>query len=86
MFYLASDRRVMAVSYRASSDTFTAAKPRVWSEVRLTLGLGAQEFDITPDGKHIVAVLPEGAEEKPKPDNHLTVLLNFTDELKRKAP
>ena len=85
LFYVANDRRVMAVSYRASGDTFTAAKPRVWSEVRLNLGIGLQEFDITPDGKHIVALLP-ATEEKSKPDNHLTVLLNFTGELKRKAP
>ena len=85
LFFVASDRRVMAVSYRASGDTFTAAKPRVWSEVRLTLGLGVMEFDITPNGKHIVAVLPE-TEEKPKPDNHLTILLNFGDELRRKVP
>ncbi len=85
LFYEGDDRRVMAVSYRASGDTFTAAKPRVWSEVRLSATLGIREFDITPDGKHIVAILPE-TEEKPKPDNHLTVLLNFIDELKRKAP
>ncbi len=85
LFYVANDRRVMAVSYHASGETFTAAKPHVWSEVRLTLGIGAHEFDITPDGKHIVAVLPE-TEEKSKPDNHLTVLLNFTDELRRKVP
>ena len=84
LFYVASDRRVMAVNYRASGDTFTAAKPRVWSEVRLRTGVGLQEFDITPDGKHVVAVLPETT-EKPKPDNHLTILLNFGDELRRKA-
>ncbi len=85
LFYEALDHRVMAVSYRASGDTFTTTKPRVWSEVRLTSS-NLATFDITPDGKHIVAVLPEGAEEKPKPDNHLTVLLNFTDELRRKVP
>ncbi len=86
IFYVANDSRVMAVSYRASGEMFESAKPRVWSEIRLDLTPRIQEFDITPDGKHIVAILPEGAEEKPKLDNHLTVLLNFTDELKRKAP
>ena len=85
LFYVANDRRVMSVSYRGSGDTFQAAKPRVWSEVRLTLTLGLPEFDITPDGKHIVAILPE-TDEKPKPDNHLTILLNFGDELRRKVP
>ena len=75
----------MAVSYTAKGDSFIAAKPRVWSDVRLQTGVGVQGFDITPDGKHVVAVLPE-AGEKQKPANHLTVLLNFGDELRRKAP
>ena len=86
LFYVGASGRVMAVSYRASGDTFTVAKTRVWSEVRLILGvLGSQEFDITPDGKQIVAIVPEGAAEKPKLENHLTILLIFGDELRRKV-
>ena len=85
LMYQASDRRVMAVSFTAKGDTFTAAKPRVWSEIRLMAGVGVQEFDIAPDGKHIVAILPDG-DDKQKPANHLTILLNFGDELRRKAP
>ena len=39
----------------------------------------------TPIFTHILALLPD-TEEKSKPGNHLTILLNFTGQLKRKAP
>ncbi len=85
LLFTGADGRPMAVSYSARGDSFTAAKPRVWSEVRLQAGADVQDFDIAPDGKHIVAVLPEQDEKQTK-QNHLTVLFNFADELRRKAP
>ena len=75
----------MAVSYTANGDSFISSKPRVWSEIRLSTTIGVREFDITPDGKQVVAIL-FSEDEKKMPANHLTILFNFFDELRRKAP
>ena len=76
----------MAVSYTANGDSFISSKPRVWSEIRLPIAtIGTREFDITPDGKQVVAIL-FSEDEKKMPANHLTILFNFFDELRRKAP
>ena len=74
----------MAVSYSAKGDSFTTGKPRIWSEARL-LNLGAfSNYDLAPDGKRLAAMVDEASREKPP--THLTVLLNFSDELRRRAP
>jgi len=79
------DRRVMAVSYTAKGDSFANGKPRLWAETRL-LGAGVlSNYDLAPDGKRLAALLAEHVEGE-KPPTHLTFLLNFFDELRRRAP
>ena len=80
LLFQGPDRRVMAVDYKAAGDSFILLKPRPWSEGKV-LGTGSvPTWDPAPDGKYLVAVLPEANE---KPATHLTFLLNFTDELQR---
>ena len=78
------DWRVMAVSYTTKGDSFAAAKPRVWTETRLRASI-SPNYDLAPDGKRLAAIVAEDAEEEKLP-THLTFLLNFFDELRRKAP
>ncbi len=83
------DRRVMAVSYTsnhtAGGDSFTAGKPRVWESARLQ-NLGTfSNYDVAPDGKRLAVMLGNTANVD-KPATHLTFLLNFFDELRRRAP
>ena len=40
---------------------------------------------MSPDGKYIAVILPD-SDEQQKPVTQLTFLLNFFDELQRKAP
>jgi serine/threonine-protein kinase len=75
------DQGVMAVGYTAKGDSFAAGKPRVWAETRLR-NLG---YDLAPDGKRLAAFVAEDANAE-KPPTHLTFLLNFFDELRRRAP
>jgi serine/threonine-protein kinase len=76
---------IMAVSYTTKGDTFTASTPKVWSATRL-LGLGNNpNYDLAPDGKRIAAFLQSEDLEGQKPLTHLVFLLNFFDELRRKA-
>ena len=79
----------MAVSYTAThtagGDSFAAGKPRVWTETRLrNLGI-FPNYDLAPDGKRLAAFVADDAKGE-RPLTQLTFLLNFFDELRRKAP
>jgi hypothetical protein len=80
------DGRVMAVGYSVKGDSFAARKPRVWSETRLSNGAGMPVYDLAPDGKRLAAILASDQAGGEKPPTHLTFLLNFFDELRRRAP
>lgn len=84
LLFQASDGRVMAAGYTAQGDSFVAGKPRVWTEIPLQHWAPSRTFDITPDGKRLAALVAEAQGDKLP--THLTFLLNFGDELRRKAP
>ena len=72
----------MAVSYNAKGDSFAAGRPRVWSQTRLLGNVADMSiYDLAPDGKRLAAIL-----QSDEPPTHLTFLLNFFDELRRRAP
>ena len=75
----------MAVSYTAKGDAFAPGKPRVWTETRLRNPYAMSNYDLAPDGKRLVALLADDASDE-KPITQLTFLLNFYDELRRRAP
>jgi serine/threonine-protein kinase len=87
LFYLGPDNRLMVTDYTATTGgSFSSGKPRVWSDRPIRkVGLGGS-FALAPDGKHVaVFPLPEtNAEDKDAA--HVTFLLNFFDELRRKVP
>ena len=66
----------MVAGYTAGGESFTPGKPQAWPE--LTSSPIGTNF-------HAAVLLPEGG-EKQKPIAHLTLLENFFDELRRKAP
>jgi hypothetical protein len=79
------DNHVMAASYAIRGDSFILEKPRIWTPRRLAaLGLG-QAFDLAPDGDRLVALLPADAPESRETLGHVTLTLNFFDELLRRA-
>jgi hypothetical protein len=71
----------MAVSYAVKGDTFVPEKPRVWIAKR-----GGTQWDLAPDGKRIAVLTPAEAAEAPKQEHEVVMLLNFFDELRRRAP
>ena len=87
LFYRSPDDRIMVVEYRIRGDRFSADKPRFWSDRRLfNLGV-APTFDLAPDGQRFAALLPLGGVHPAVPvRNHVTLLLNFRDELGTRAP
>jgi Tol biopolymer transport system component len=77
--YYRSGEGMMAVRYTMSGEAFLAAKPRVLAEKK-DLGF----FDLAPDGKGFAVVQPEASQGKGPAQ--VTFLLNFFDELRRRAP
>ena len=84
IFYLVDDGRIMVAAYTVGGDSFRAEKPRVWSPGLLPLRPFSRIFDLHPDGER-VAVLKASGEAEARGD-HVTLIVNFFDELRRIAP
>jgi serine/threonine-protein kinase len=85
LFYETADNRIMVVDYTVNGASFVPGKPRLWSGQQLFF-TGASNLDIAPDGKRFaVLALPETPAGE-KVSVHVTFLLNFFDELKRRIP
>jgi len=88
LFFLADNRTIMVAGYTTRGDAFVSGKPRVWSQHPL-LDLGSPPvgaYGLAPDGKRFAVVLNADGTADPKPVTHLTFLLNFFDELRRRVP
>jgi serine/threonine-protein kinase len=84
-FYESLDNKIMVVDYAVQGDSFVAGKPVQWSDKQIFF-TGTRNLDLAPDGKRFaVFMLPE-SEPGAKGSVHVTMLLNFFDELKRKMP
>jgi serine/threonine-protein kinase len=83
LFYQSFDNHIMAVEYAVKGDSFIPGKPRIWSDRKIYSG-GVTNWALAPDGKRFAVFLPPevaGAEPNPL---HVTFLLNFFDELRRR--
>ena len=59
----------------------------MWSEKKIAdSGLNGMNYDVSPDGKRIAALMPAEAPEAQKAQNHIIFLENFFEELRRKVP
>jgi hypothetical protein len=75
----------MVLDYKVEGDSFVPGKPRVWYDQALFY-TGTSNLDLAPDGKRfVVLALPETSPGE-KGTVHVTMLLNFLDELKRRIP
>ena len=86
LFFLV-DRRIMVTGYTAMGDSFVPGKPRVWSEKTL-LNLGSPPvytYDVASNGRVAAVLYADGTADE-KPITHVTLLLNFFDDLRRKVP
>jgi serine/threonine-protein kinase len=86
LLFEALDNHIMVAAYTEKGDSFVADKPRAWSEKQIGGVIGNKNVDLAPDGKRIVALMPVETEEAQKARNHVTFLMNFFDEVRRKVP
>jgi WD40 repeat protein len=85
LFYQSGDQ-IMTVSYTVNGDSFMPEKPRVWAAKLGGLASnGTRRFDVAPDGS-LAVLTPVEAVQAPKVDHHVVFVLNFLDELRRRAP
>jgi Tol biopolymer transport system component len=84
LFYRTEDERIMVANYTVKGDSFVSEKPRVWSGRQLAdLGL-TPNMDLAPDGKRFCVVMPAESPEPPRQtQNHVMLVLNFFDEVRR---
>jgi Tol biopolymer transport system component/DNA-binding winged helix-turn-helix (wHTH) protein len=87
LFYMTRPgRKLMVTRYKVANQTFIPGEPEVWSDKQL-LDLGElNTYDAAPDGNRLAVVLYADGTADQKPASSLTVLLNFFDELRRRAP
>jgi hypothetical protein len=75
------------VPYAINGRTFTPAKPELWCPTPIRLDGNNIPLDIAPDGKRIVVSPATEVESTAlKANLHVTFLLNFFDELRRRVP
>jgi serine/threonine-protein kinase len=82
LLYRSGDQ-VMSVGYSVKGERFLAEKPRVWIARLGASGIG---WDLAPDGKRVVALIPEGPTQAVQQEHAIVMLLNFSDELQRRVP
>jgi len=80
LFYRTDDQQIMVSSYEVKNGLFVAGPPRPWSTLRLAETGVLSNFDIDADGRRIFALVPARPEEE-QHVNHVTVQLNFLDQL-----
>ena len=83
LVYHSADQ-LMTVSYTVNGTTFIADKPRVW--IGSLSGASGYGWDLAPDGKRVVALIPEGTAKAAPPEHEIVMLQNFADELRRRVP
>jgi predicted Ser/Thr protein kinase len=86
LFYVALDDRIMTAAYTARADAFAAEPARVVSDVPIFRAEGARNMDLAADGKRFVLLGRPDTLTEQKGTVHVTFLLNFFDELRRRMP
>lgn len=85
LFYRTPDQRVMVAEYAVTDGWFVVSKSKVWSDQRLGDTGVLPNFDLSPNGKHILALMPAAKPQDQQAPNHVTFVLNFIGEVRRQV-
>jgi Tol biopolymer transport system component/tRNA A-37 threonylcarbamoyl transferase component Bud32 len=85
IFFLGGDNRITVATYAIAGNSFTSGTPRAWSPTVVRRNGVQQSFDVSPDGTRVVT-LPAPAAKNVSGTLHVTFLLNFFDEVRRRVP
>ena len=84
LLYRTDDQRLMVATYTVHAGSFVAEKPRPWWPGQLADTGVLSNFDLDPDGR-VLALMSAGRPEGRQSPNHVTVALNFSDEVRRRV-
>jgi Protein kinase domain/WD40-like Beta Propeller Repeat len=85
LFYLALDNRIMSARYTAQGDSFVPEKPTVAASMQVySPNASSWSFDVAPDGQRFAVLAPPNSVGGTTKSVHVTFLLNFFDELRRR--
>ena len=83
LFYRTEDQRIMVVNYTVKGELLVADKPRVWFGKQLANTGTSVNIDLAPDGKRFAVLMPAQSTEPREAQSHVTLLVNFFDEVRR---
>ncbi|MBV9766113.1 MAG: hypothetical protein JOZ48_14805 [Acidobacteriaceae bacterium] len=83
---MTDNNHVLVVNYRIQGDELIPETVQPWSPVPILYLDLFRNFDVAPDGKHIVAAPHPDPRDEREANSRITVLLNFFDDVKRKIP
>ncbi len=85
LYYEGPDSRIRVVPFKVDGDSFVPEQPRVWSDRKIFQSTLCN-VDLMADGKHFIVFLEPENMSGAQGSAHVTLVENFLDELKRKAP
>jgi len=84
-----ANNRVMVVDLAVADGAVVAGKPRPWGAWTLVPNdhsHGQRNFDLFPDGRRVLVLVPAERQAGVQPRPAVSLLRNFFDELRRRAP
>jgi hypothetical protein len=86
LFFETLENRIMVTEYASQNDLFIPGRPRLQSDQQLQDVNALPNYDVAPDGKRFAMFLKLKPAMEEKGTVHMAFLLNFFDELRRRAP
>jgi WD40-like Beta Propeller Repeat len=84
LVYRTDDHRLMIVPYSEKNGAFVPGKPREWTGTRLADTGVISNFDVDSDGTRVLGLLPADSDADRRKRNSITVVLNFSAEVRRR--
>jgi len=81
LLFIGSDGHLMVTDYGVQGPTFSAGSSRPWVEKRIRRTGNWRNYDVFPDGTRVLGSLLANEENS----LHMTFLLNFFDEVRRRV-
>ena len=85
LLYRTDDQRLMVAAYTVSGGAFIAEKPRPWWPGQLADTGVLANFDVDRNGRRVLALVPGSHTGSRQSSNHVTVAVNFADEIRRRV-
>jgi serine/threonine-protein kinase len=84
LLYRTDAQQLMVVTYKTDAESFVSGTPKPWSPHSLADAGVLPNFDVGLDGERILALVPAARSEEQSP-NHVTFILNFSEEVRRRT-